>query len=72
MSILWSVVGACLVWQCAAFAAEVTYGGISIDTQGRALTRDKSNILGLLVGGVDAGGFSNLGYAGGLALAFCD
>lgn len=24
----------------------------------------------LLVAGVDAGGFSNLGYAGGLALAF--
>lgn len=27
-------------------------------------------IPGLLVAGVDAGGFSNLGYAGGLALAF--
>ncbi|OKP11097.1 Fumarate reductase flavoprotein subunit [Penicillium subrubescens] len=47
-----------------------TYGGISIDTQGRALTRDKTIIPGLLVAGVDAGGFSNLGYTGGLALAF--
>jgi hypothetical protein len=47
-----------------------TYGGISIDTQGRALTRNKTIIPGLLVAGVDAGGFSNLGYAGGLALAF--
>lgn len=47
-----------------------TYGGISIDSQGHALTRDKKVIPGLLVAGVDAGGFSNLGYAGGLALAF--
>ncbi|OQD79968.1 hypothetical protein PENANT_c041G07659 [Penicillium antarcticum] len=47
-----------------------TYGGIAIDTQGHALTPDKSIIPGLLVAGVDAGGFSNLGYAGGLALAF--
>lgn len=47
-----------------------TYGGISIDTRGHALTVDKSIIPGLLVAGVDAGGFSNLGYAGGLALAF--
>ncbi|KAJ5742807.1 uncharacterized protein N7511_011208 [Penicillium nucicola] len=47
-----------------------TYGGIAIDTQGHALTPDKCIIPGLLVAGVDAGGFSNLGYAGGLALAF--
>ncbi|CAI7645676.1 unnamed protein product [Penicillium discolor] len=47
-----------------------TYGGIAIDTKGHALTPDKSRIPGLLVAGVDAGGFSNLGYAGGLALAF--
>ncbi|KAJ5263222.1 hypothetical protein N7478_010827 [Penicillium angulare] len=47
-----------------------TYGGISIDKQGHALTPDKIAIPGLLVAGVDAGGFSNLGYAGGLALAF--
>ncbi|KAJ5734988.1 uncharacterized protein N7483_000113 [Penicillium malachiteum] len=47
-----------------------TYGGISIDKQGHALTPDKTAIPGLLVAGVDAGGFSNLGYAGGLALAF--
>ncbi|KAJ5557252.1 hypothetical protein N7494_001167 [Penicillium frequentans] len=47
-----------------------TYGGISIDKHGHALTPDKTEIPGLLVAGVDAGGFSNLGYAGGLALAF--
>lgn len=47
-----------------------TYGGIAIDTKGNALTADKSRIPGLLIAGVDAGGFSNLGYAGGLALAF--
>ncbi|KAL3482952.1 FAD binding domain-containing protein [Aspergillus germanicus] len=47
-----------------------TYGGIKIDTQGHALTPDNARIPGLLVAGVDAGGFSNLGYAGGLALAF--
>ncbi|ODM22619.1 hypothetical protein SI65_00208 [Aspergillus cristatus] len=48
----------------------VTYGGINIDKQGHALTADKTIIPELLVAGVDAGGFSNLGYAGGLALAF--
>ncbi|KAH8650660.1 FAD binding domain protein [Tricladium varicosporioides] len=47
-----------------------TYGGIAIDSEGHALTSDKHRIPGLLVAGVDAGGFSNLGYAGGLALAF--
>ena len=47
-----------------------SYGGISIDSQGNALTKDKTPIPGLLIAGVDAGGFSNLGYAGGLALAF--
>ncbi|KAL5357113.1 hypothetical protein BJX96DRAFT_181215 [Aspergillus floccosus] len=58
------------------FAMEVqpsitfTYGGIAIDTTSRALTPDKTIIPGLLVAGVDAGGFSNRGYAGGLALAF--
>ncbi|KAJ5203631.1 uncharacterized protein N7498_004510 [Penicillium cinerascens] len=41
-----------------------TYGGTSIDTRGYALTVDKSIIPGLLVAGVDAGGFSSLGYAG--------
>lgn len=34
------------------------------------MTPDNTRIPGLLVAGVDAGGFSNLGYAGGLALAF--
>ncbi|GAB1201302.1 hypothetical protein APSETT444_010692 [Aspergillus pseudonomiae] len=58
------------------FAMEVqpsitfTYGGVLIDTKGRALTPDKTPIPGLLIAGVDGGGFSNLGYAGGLALAF--
>ncbi|KAL3445831.1 FAD binding domain-containing protein [Aspergillus insuetus] len=47
-----------------------TYGGIKINTRGHALTPDNARIPGLLVAGVDAGGFSNLGYAGGLALAF--
>ncbi|KAL2793431.1 FAD binding domain-containing protein [Aspergillus keveii] len=47
-----------------------TYGGIKVDKQGHALTPDNARIPGLLVAGVDAGGFSNLGYAGGLALAF--
>ncbi|KAK4923902.1 hypothetical protein LTR66_016490 [Elasticomyces elasticus] len=47
-----------------------TYGGIAIDRKGHALTADGSSIPGLLVAGVDAGGFSNVGYAGGLALAF--
>ncbi|KAJ5860090.1 uncharacterized protein N7529_007400 [Penicillium soppii] len=47
-----------------------TYGGISIDSKGHALTADCARIPGLLVAGVDAGGFSNVGYAGGLALAF--
>ncbi|KAL6241203.1 hypothetical protein RBB50_011882 [Rhinocladiella similis] len=58
------------------FAMEVqpsitfSYGGIAVDANGHALTADKTSIPGLLVAGVDAGGFSNLGYAGGLALAF--
>ncbi|PYH63640.1 3-ketosteroid 1-dehydrogenase helE [Aspergillus vadensis CBS 113365] len=47
-----------------------TYGGIRTDPRGRALTTDGNPIPGLLVAGVDGGGFSNLGYAGGLALAF--
>ncbi|KAL2802511.1 FAD binding domain-containing protein [Aspergillus granulosus] len=47
-----------------------TYGGIKIDQQGHALTPDSARIPGLVVAGVDAGGFSNVGYAGGLALAF--
>ena len=34
------------------------------------MSPDRLPIPGLLVAGVDAGGFSNLGYAGGLALAF--
>ena len=41
-----------------------------MDPEGHALTRDKQPIPGLLIAGVDAGGFSNSQYAGGLALAF--
>lgn len=52
------------------FSITFTYGGIAIDSKGHAVTADKKPIPGLLVAGVDAGGFSNLGYAGGLALAF--
>ena len=52
------------------FSITFTYGGIAIDTRAHAITADKKPIPGLLVAGVDAGGFSNLGYAGGLALAF--
>jgi predicted oxidoreductase len=52
------------------FRITFTYGGIAIDVKGRAITADKRAIPGLLIAGVDAGGFSNLGYAGGLALAF--
>ncbi|KAK5259707.1 hypothetical protein LTR40_005466 [Exophiala xenobiotica] len=58
------------------FAMEVqpsitfSYGGVAIDKSGHALSPDKEPVPGLLVAGVDAGGFSNLGYAGGLALAF--
>lgn len=46
------------------------YGGTAIDTEGHALTGDKTITPCPLIAGVDAGGFSNLGYAGGLALAF--
>ncbi|GKZ27730.1 hypothetical protein AbraCBS73388_005460, partial [Aspergillus brasiliensis] len=46
------------------------YGGVAINRRGQALTADGTVIPGLFVAGVDAGGFSNLGYAGGLAVAF--
>ena len=52
------------------YSITFTYGGIAINDKGHALTADRSRIPGLLVAGVDAGGFSNVGYAGGLALAF--
>lgn len=47
-----------------------TYSGVAINNKGRVLTADKASTPGLLVAGVDSGSFSNLGYAGGLALAF--
>lgn len=47
-----------------------TYGGVAVDARGRALTADGAPIPGLHVAGVDAGGFSNTGYTGGLSLAF--
>ncbi|KAL2858540.1 FAD binding domain-containing protein [Aspergillus pseudoustus] len=46
------------------------YGGIAINRHGQALSADGTVIPGLFVAGVDAGGLSNLGYAGGLAVAF--
>lgn len=46
------------------------YGGLKIDTSARALTVDGRTIPGLYISGVDAGGFSNWRYGGGLALAF--
>lgn len=52
------------------FSITFTYGGISIDKNGNALSPDKAPIPGLMIAGVDAGGFSNVQYAGGLALAF--
>src|SRR5271155_2540441 len=47
-----------------------TYGGTRIDTSAWALSDDGLAIPGLYVAGMDAGGFSNWRYCGGLALAF--
>jgi predicted oxidoreductase len=46
------------------------YGGIKINTKAEALDSDGSPIPALYVAGVDAGGFSNGHYAGGLSVAF--
>jgi succinate dehydrogenase/fumarate reductase flavoprotein subunit len=47
-----------------------TLGGVRIDTDARALDHDGRPIAGLHVAGSDIGGFSNEGYAGGLAPAW--
>ena len=44
-----------------------TEGGIRADLEGRALDRDGEPVPGLFVAGVDVGGISNVGYAGGLS-----
>lgn len=46
-----------------------TYGGTAVDSDARALNRDGKVIPGLFVSGMDAGGFSDYRYCGGLALA---
>lgn len=43
------------------------FGGLRINTNGEALREDGSSVPGLFVAGVDAGGFSNWTYAGGLS-----
>jgi succinate dehydrogenase/fumarate reductase flavoprotein subunit len=50
-------------------AITFTFGGIRIDTSGRALGEDGSPIAGLLAAGADAGGGYVRAYAGGLAWA---
>lgn len=47
-----------------------TFGGIRIDTDGRALDADGRAVSGLFAAGADIGGLSNYGYAGGLAPAY--
>ncbi|KAM0746065.1 FAD/NAD(P)-binding domain-containing protein [Meredithblackwellia eburnea MCA 4105] len=47
------------------------YGGLKINTSGEALDPDGNPVKGLYVAGVDAGGFSNNSYAGGLVIAYC-
>ena len=43
-----------------------TYGGLRNDMEGRVLDAADQPVKGLFVAGVDAGGFSHTGYAGGL------
>ncbi|KAH7010143.1 FAD binding domain-containing protein [Ilyonectria destructans] len=47
-----------------------TYGGLKIDTSARVLDADGKTVDGLYSCGMDAGGFSNWRYGGGLAQAF--
>lgn len=47
-----------------------TFGGVPISPRGEALDPDGSPIPGLYAAGADAGGLSNVGYAGGLAPAY--
>jgi succinate dehydrogenase/fumarate reductase flavoprotein subunit len=46
-----------------------TGGGIAVDRECRALDRDGLTLPGLYAAGVDVGGISNEGYAGGLSAA---
>jgi succinate dehydrogenase/fumarate reductase flavoprotein subunit len=46
-----------------------TEGGIRVNEECQALDRDATPVPGIFVAGADAGGFSNVGYAGGLAAA---
>ncbi|KAK7428074.1 hypothetical protein QQZ08_005506 [Neonectria magnoliae] len=47
-----------------------TYGGLKIDTSARVADSDGRPVPGLYACGMDAGGFSNWRYGGGLAQAF--
>ncbi|KAM5343662.1 hypothetical protein ACJ41O_012199 [Fusarium nematophilum] len=47
-----------------------TYGGLKIDTSSRVQDSDARPVPGLFACGMDAGGFSNWRYGGGLAQAF--
>ncbi|RSL93653.1 hypothetical protein CEP52_013113 [Fusarium oligoseptatum] len=47
-----------------------TYGGLKIDSSSRVMDNDGRVIPGLFACGMDAGGFSNWRYGGGLAQAF--
>lgn len=47
-----------------------TFGGVPISPRGEALDADGAPIPGLYAAGADAGGLSNIGYAGGLAPAY--
>lgn len=66
----------CLPYTTAPFYALVvhpaitfTFGGLNIDTEGRALDASGQPVAGLFAAGSDAGGAYGSGYAGGLALA---
>lgn len=50
-------------------AITFTFGGLTIDPQGRVLRVDGTPVPGLFAAGSDAGGAYGRGYAGGLALA---
>ena len=47
-----------------------TFGGVPISADGSALDPDGRPVPGLYAAGADAGGISNIGYAGGLAPAY--
>jgi len=51
-------------------AITFTLGGVRIDARARALDEGGAPIRGLFVCGADIGGYSNHGYAGGLAPGF--